>query len=210
MTACRVCREGEARLFLDVEERRYLRCPACAATLLDAAHLPGPAEERAHYATHRNDPQDPGYRRFLARLVEPLADRLPPGAEGLDFGSGPGPGGAAMLREAGFGVTLYDPVFAPHPAALARRYDFILCSEVAEHFHAPAEAFDLLGRLLRPGGLLGILTCFQTDDARFAGWHYRRDPTHVVFYREETLRYLARQRGWACEIVAKDVALMRA
>ena len=208
MAACRVCREGEAGPFLDIGGRRYLRCRACAATLLDDAQLPDAAAERDHYLGHENDPQDAGYRRFLAKLVEPLAARLGRGAEGLDYGCGPGPGGAAMLREKGLGVTLYDPFFAPDAAALERRYDFILCSEVAEHFHRPAEAFDRLDGLLRPGGVLGVMTCFQTDDARFAGWHYRRDPTHVVFYREETLRRIAAQRGWACEVPCKDVALM--
>jgi hypothetical protein len=53
------------------------------------------------------------------------------------------------------------------------------------------------------------MTCFQTDDARFGSWHYRRDPTHVIFYREETMRHLADLFGWTCEIPEKDVALMR-
>ncbi len=53
------------------------------------------------------------------------------------------------------------------------------------------------------------MTCFQTDDARFARWHYRRDPTHVVFYREETLRLLAARRGWEIDVPCKDVALLR-
>jgi len=50
---------------------------------------------------------------------------------------------------------------------------------------------------------------FQTDDARFAGWHYRKDPTHVVFYRERTFRFLAERWGWSCAVPCKDVALMQ-
>ncbi|HUE46649.1 MAG TPA: hypothetical protein VMO81_10380, partial [Aestuariivirgaceae bacterium] len=65
-----------------------------------------------------------------------------------------------------------------------------------------------LNRMLRAGGWLGIMTCFQTDDGRFADWHYRKDPTHVVFYREATMRTIAAQRGWTCECPVKDVALM--
>lgn len=83
------------------------------------------------------------------------------------------------------------------------------CTETAEHFHDPFTEFDRMGALLRPGGLLGVMTLFQTDDAKFAGWRYRRDPTHVVFYRETTLRHIARSRGWSCEIPEKDIALMR-
>lgn len=53
------------------------------------------------------------------------------------------------------------------------------------------------------------MTCFQTDDEAFATWHYRRDPTHVTFYRESTLHRIADRHGWTCEIPQKDVALMR-
>ena len=50
-------------------------------------------------------------------------------------------------------------------------------------------------RLVRPGGWLAVMTCFQTDDARFAGWHYRKDPTHVVFYREADVSLSRRTMG---------------
>jgi SAM-dependent methyltransferase len=207
--ACPVCRTWAAVPFQSVGGRDYWRCGSCEARFLDPAQLPALADERAEYLRHQNDPDDPRYRRFLARLVDPLLAALGQAREGLDFGCGPGPALAAMLREAGHRVALYDPYFHPDPAALAQRYDFVACAEVAEHFHHPAQAFDRLDGLLRPGGLLAVLTCFQTDDARFADWHYRRDPTHVVFYREQTFRMLAAQRGWECEIAAKDVALMR-
>lgn len=192
-----------------VDGRAYRRCDRCEATFLDPRHRLPADVEHAHYLNHRNDPADPGYRRFLARLADPLLARLAPRSQGLDYGCGPGPALAAMLREAGHAVALYDPFFAPDPAVLDGRYDFVACTEVAEHFHRPAEEFDRLGRLLRPGGWLAVMTCFQTDDARFAGWHYRRDPTHVVFYREATFGVIAGQRGWSCEIPAKDVVLLR-
>ncbi|WP_382321659.1 class I SAM-dependent methyltransferase [Hydrogenophaga sp. UC242_53] len=88
-------------------------------------------------------------------------------------------------------------------------HDFITCTEVAEHFHDPAAEFRRLDALLRPGGWLALMTRFQTDDARFAQWHYRRDPTHVVFYREATLRWLARHHGWHCEVPGANVVLMQ-
>lgn len=49
----------------------------------------------------------------------------------------------------------------------------------------------------------------QTDDARFAGWHYRKDPTHVIFYREETFHHLSERHGWFCEVPCNDVVLRR-
>ena len=206
---CPVCRAAALRPFSVVEGKAYRRCDNCEATLLDPAHRLGPAAEHASYCRHQNDPADPRYRRFLARLAEPLLHRLPAAATVLDYGCGPGPALAAILREAGHRVSLYDPFFAADRAALDGPYDAITCSEVAEHFYQPAVEFDRLHALLRPGGYLGLMTCFQTDDARFATWHYRRDPTHVVFYRESTLRRIALDRGWTIEIPVKDVAIMR-
>lgn len=179
------------------------------ATFLDPAQRPARAAEQAQYCLHRNAVDDPGYRRFLQPLASALLRRLPAAADGLDFGCGPGPALAAMLREAGHSVALFDPQFAPDPQALERQYDFISCSEVVEHLHQPAVEFARLGRMLKPGGWLGVMTCWQTDDAAFAGWHYRRDPTHVVFYRSDTFACLAHQFGWRCDLPCTNVALLQ-
>ena len=193
-----------------MEARTYWRCGSCHATFLDPACRPGPETERAHYLTHDNRLDDPAYRAFLARLATPLLDRLGPAPlDGLDYGCGPGPALAHMLRETGHRVVVYDPFFADDPEVLNKTYDFITCTETAEHFHDPAAEFDRFDRLLRPGGWLGVMTCFQTDDAAFRDWHYRRDPTHVVFYKRETLEVLAEARNWSFECPVKDVAVMR-
>ncbi len=206
---CPVCRAPGVGPFGTFEGRRYLRCPTCRATLLDPAQHPDLATEKAQYDLHRNDPADPRYRAFLNRLAAPLRARLAPGAEGLDYGCGPGPALAAMLAEAGHPMAMWDPIYAPDPAPLARRYDFVTCTEVAEHLHRPADSFDAMCALVRPGGWLGIMTCFQTDDAAFERWHYRLDPTHVAFYRRETLAHLASLRRWRFESPAKDIVLMQ-
>lgn len=206
---CPVCEASAARLFLRVDTRDYWRCRACQSTFLDPAQLPDPDAERAQYQLHHNKPGDEGYRRFLGRLATPLLERLPPVRHSLDYGCGPGPALAAMLREAGHLVALYDPFFFDDLTVLTESYDFITCTEVAEHFHRPAEEFRRLNSLLRPGGLLAVMTSFQTDDARFVNWHYRRDPTHVVFYREATFHHLAGQYGWTCEIPGQHVVLLR-
>ena len=206
---CPVCDAVDTVAFLTVEGREYWRCPTCAARFLAPDQRPSAADEYAHYLHHRNDPDDPRYRHFLSKLADPLLARLAPGARGLDYGCGPGPALASMLREAGHEMALFDPFFAPDPAPLGTLHDFVTCTETAEHFHDPHGEFVRLRGLVRPGGLLALMTCFQTDDARFAGWHYRKDPTHVVFYRAATFRHLARAWGWRCDIPVKDVVLMQ-
>jgi len=204
---CRVCVSGPLSLFAMIDGVRYNQCADCGAVLMAPEDHPDPATELERYRLHQNDPSDAGYRAFLGRLAGPLVARLAPNREGLDVGCGPGPALAHMLREAGHRVRLYDPFFYPDTEALEQTYDFIACTETAEHFHLPAREFERLGALLRPGGWLGLMTSFLTDEIDFAAWHYRRDCTHVVFYRPRTLHRLARRFEWRCEIPAPNIAL---
>lgn len=166
------------------------------------------AAERAEYALHRNSIDDPGYRRFLARLAEPLVARLPAAANGLDFGCGPGPALACMLREQGMQVAVYDPFFFPAREVLDGRYDFITATEVVEHLHRPGEELQRLWQLLRPGGLLGVMTKLVLDREAFARWHYKNDPTHVCFFSRQTWRWWARQQGAELTFIGADVILL--
>jgi hypothetical protein len=207
--SCPLCHGNEAGVFVEVDEKRYWRCPGCLLTFLDSARRLAPEAELTHYLSHENEIDDPGYRAFLSRLATPLIERLPAGSSGLDYGCGPGPALAHMLREAGHTVAVYDPFFAADEAVLSATYDFITCTEVAEHFFCPAAEFERFDALLRPGGWLGIMTSFLTDDDTFTAWHYRKDPTHVVFYKRETLEFVATRLGWQFECPTEDIALMR-
>jgi SAM-dependent methyltransferase len=206
---CPVCRHDQCKTFARIEPRVYWRCARCVCTFLDPGQLPDFATEKTEYDKHRNDPGDTGYRKFLGRLAEPLCERLEPGSRGLDFGCGPGPVLAMLMRESGHEMELYDPIYAPDKRALAGSYDFVASTEVVEHFHRPAQEFERLHGLLRLGGWLGIMTRFQTDDERFAQWHYRRDPTHVVFYRAATMAWLGRRYGWSMTIRSPGIVLAR-
>jgi 2-polyprenyl-3-methyl-5-hydroxy-6-metoxy-1,4-benzoquinol methylase len=114
-----------------------------------------------------------------------------------------------MLAEQGFAMRWYDPLFAPDQGALHERYDFITCSETAEHFAAPAIEFQRLNSLLRPGGWLGVMTRILEDDAAFPQWWYHRDLTHIAFYRRETMNWIATRYGWRLEMPAPNVALFQ-
>jgi SAM-dependent methyltransferase len=206
---CPICRSGCIAPYAQVGEREYRSCSVCHAIHLAPSQRPDLEQELAYYRLHHNGLDDPGYRGFLATLATPLLERLRGAQHGLDFGCGPGPALAAMLREAGHRMSLYDPLFYPNPGALGRRYDFITCSEVVEHLHHPADTFRQLFDLLRPGGLLAVMTGFPPPADAFAQWHYHRDPTHVVFYPPATLRWIAHRHHAECEIPCPNVAFMR-
>jgi len=205
---CPLC-GGKSEGLANLDGKAYHRCPTCALRFLDPGDRLSREQEYAHYLHHENEVSDPRYRRFLSKLADPLQERLAPQSKGLDFGCGPGPALALMLGEAGHEMAVYDPFFADNPMPLSASYDFVTCTETAEHFHDPAKEFLRLRGLVKPGGWLAIMTCFQADDDQFANWYYRKDPTHVVFYRAETFEFLAQDWGWQCEVPVKDVALLQ-
>ncbi len=203
--SCPVCRAVHTDDFFP----GYRSCPDCEAVFLRPELFLIPEEERERYLLHENDPDDPGYREFLSRLAGPLLERLPAGQEGLDYGCGPGPALARILEEAGHRVRLYNPFFHRDPKVLEREYDFITYTETAEHFHDPAGEFFRLDELLKSDGLLGVMTAFLPEAADFPRWHYRRDPTHVVFYRETTFRHLADRFDWEPEFPVPGIFIGR-
>ncbi len=190
--------------------RAYLRCPRCHLIFVPReAHL-SPAEERAEYDLHRNDPTDPGYRRFLGRLLPPLRVMRPPPASVLDFGCGPGPALAALLAEAGYAVDCYDPFYAPDETVFQRRYEVITATEVVEHLAAPGWELRRLWACLEGDGVLAIMTQRAAEAWRFPGWHYVRDPTHVAFFSRETFLWLAGALGAAeVSFPLADVVVLR-
>ena len=205
---CPLCAGGALAPFHRDWRRLYLRCDDCALVFVPPTHYLDPQAERAEYDLHRNRVDDPAYRAFLSRLALPLATRLAPGARGLDFGCGPAPALAFMLREAGYEVGLYDIFYQPDPAVLRGQYDFICATEVVEHLHHPGQELARLWALLGPGGWLGVMTKLVRDHAAFAGWHYKNDPTHVCFFSEMTWQWWARERGACLELLGADVILV--
>ncbi len=133
----------------------------------DPENHPSPTVEKDHYDQHENDPNDRSYRQFLSRLSTPVNARLKPKSNGLDFGCGPGPTLSKMFVEAGHSMQVYDPYYAPNPSTLKGTYDFITLSEVIEHLQQPRLELMTLWKLLRPNGLLGIMTKRVTTKAAF-------------------------------------------
>ncbi|HET6433199.1 class I SAM-dependent methyltransferase [Dyella sp.] len=187
----------------------YRGCAQCDLVSRDRSTWLDADAERAYYGTHDNRIDDPGYRRFLSQLADPLIARLSPGARGLDYGCGAAPALALMLTDAGFPTVGYDPFFAPDESRLAAHYDFVTCTEVLEHMHDPLRDLACIDAMLRPGGWLGLMTELRPPLADFPRWHYHRDPTHVGFHSERSLGWIAGRFGWSVESLGRRVALVR-
>ena len=210
---CPLCESQSSSLFHESFQknlqRKYWQCPDCDLVFVpDQYHL-DLAAEKARYLAHHNDPNDPGYREFLMRLWGAFEPYISTGSVGLDYGSGPGPALAMMMREAGFDVRLYDPIFSPDRSVLESRYDFITCTETAEHFSSPKNEFQLFERLLKPGGRIGIMTGMRESWDGFPEWRYQRDETHLSFYSQRSMRWIAQKHGWNPLFPRENVVLFQ-
>lgn len=194
---CPLCLFSKAQPFFKDGLREYFLCPRCDLRFLDPGCRLSSADEEARYRLHRNDVAESGYRAFVKPLFDAVVASIPRGAAGLDFGCGTGPVLAAMLSDAGYDISLFDPYFHPELSCLARSYDFIVACEVVEHLFDPRAEFAKLKGLLAASGLLAISTSLWSPQTDFANWHYRRDPTHVVFYSERSFCWIRDAFGFA-------------
>ncbi len=207
--ACPLCgNDAHLRSLAGVDQRHYRCCPQCQLIFVEPGERPSRREERKRYALHQNSANDSGYVRFLRQLLTPLTPHLTLTSRCLDYGCGPAPVLANLLREQGYVCDIYDPFFADLP--LHPPYDCILACECCEHFHEPARDFARICSLLAPRGLLAIMSERWTTPAHFATWSYTRDFTHVSFFHRKTLAALCRLFG--LELLWQDqqrVALFR-
>ena len=208
-TRCILCYSDKTFVVL-VDELlyTYLECSRCGLYFANPEERIPPEEEKLRYLPHENNPDDPDYRAFLNQLFEPLNQRLPPNRHGLDYGSGPGPTLHLMFEDTGHKMDIYDPFFADNPEVLEKTYDFITCTETAEHFYHPGREFQNLWTMLKPGGLLGIMTWLLSDAIDFKTWHYRRDETHVAFYQKKTFEWLADRLNANLDILSDRVIIL--
>lgn len=176
--------------------QNYFICLNCDLRFLDSKLFLSPEKEKQRYLEHNNDINDSRYQQFVTPLVNEVQNHFNKNSKGLDFGAGTGPVLAKLLSENGYEMTIYDPYFHPDKSSLDKTYDFVVSSEVIEHFYYPKKEFLKLKELLKPNGMLSVMTEIYHEGIDFNSWYYRRDPSHVVFYSEKTLHWLAKSFGF--------------
>ncbi|TGM42471.1 class I SAM-dependent methyltransferase [Leptospira biflexa] len=186
---CPLC-ESTSNPFHQNKFRSYSRCTNCFAIFMDFEYRPTNEEEKKRYLEHNNDILDTNYQNFLMPIVEKVIQFQTPEDSGMDFGAGPGPVVAYLLKQSGYEICLYDPYFHPNEENLSRSYDYIILTEVVEHFHDPKKEFQKLHSLLKPKGRLYILTHPYDDSIVFENWYYKNDQTHTFFYTKNTFEWI--------------------
>jgi SAM-dependent methyltransferase len=193
--ACRLCHAADGLTPVRGRDpRRYVRCGRCQLIQLEREFFLDEADERARYLSHQNHIDSPGYVAFLDQAVAPALLHLNAHMRGLDYGCGPSPTLSALLHRAQIPCDDYDPYFRPEPPT--GPYDFVFATEVLEHFKDPAGSLAQIHDLLKPRGLLIVMTEAWTDLDRFRTWHYTSDATHVCFYHARTFDYIEERFGF--------------
>jgi len=195
--SCKIC-SGSVRAVRDEQYGHdYYCCDECEFIFLDESKFISPEQEKKEYEFHQNSFENEGYvnmfRDFINKAIRPHRSRI---RTALDFGSGPGPVLAELLRQEGFETEVYDKYFAPEKFYLHKKYDLITATEVFEHLDAPMGTLRMLKSHLNNDGILALMTLFHpNDDERFKDWWYRRDATHISFYTPRTFRRMAALSG---------------
>lgn len=197
MVSCLLCHSETTINYTSINNIIYLKCNICKTVFKHPKHFISPEAEKEHYAKHHNDIEDIHYQQFVSPIFKSVIQNFPNYSKGLDFGSGTGPVIKKLLTEKGYQIALYDPFFHADISVLQQKYNFIVCCEVVEHFHHPHKEFKLLKKLLMPGGKLFCMTELIPINIPFEEWYYIKDPTHVIFYSEESLTWIKKRQSFS-------------
>lgn len=193
---CSLC-NSKTNLFNESRNKKYYKCQNCFSIMLDPLDYVSMEEEKARYLTHNNDIHDIRYQEFVSPIVEKIKDNYDLNHLGLDYGAGTGPVATSLLEKEGYRVRLYDPYFHYYPENLCKKYDYIICSEVIEHFHKPYDEFKSLINMLNENGTIFCMTSLYDEDIDFNSWNYKNDETHVFFYHNRAIEWIKNEFGFS-------------
>jgi len=204
---CLIC-DKECERFEDTRWRiEYYECYSCGFVMKSTKNFSSFSEQKQRYDLHNNNQESEGYRAYFERFVNFLLPHINQPQNALDFGCGASSLLAQILTHNQISTDFYDPIYHPKEVYKDKKYDLIVSVEVFEHLHTPKEIFKMLVDHLNPKGYLAIQTAFYAEDReRFLNWHYRLDPTHVLFFSLKSLAVLATE--FEMKIIKSDVKQM--
>jgi hypothetical protein len=204
---CPLCNSTHISAYFSNKDAEYLSCSQCDLVFAPKAQHLSNEDEKSRYDSHQNNPEDLGYRAFLSQVFNPVLDCIQPNSNGLDFGSGPGPTLSVMFEEQGYTVDLFDKFYANNQAIFNNQYDFITATEVVEHLAKPGDELNRLYSMLNANGVLAVMTKMINDQTDFESWYYKDDPTHICFFSQDTMKYLANKWKVNIQFIGDDVVL---
>ncbi len=188
---CKICKNKTEKIVDTELKKTFWHCLNCKFIFLDDEFFIDNLNEKKQYDQHNNSLENLGYVDMFEKFLDFCIDSKKLNCA-LDFGSGPTPVLATLLKQRVTKVDYYDKFYQPKKIYENRKYDLITSTEVFEHLQNPKKELELLASCLKKGGKICIMTLFHNNSSqKFLKWWYRRDPTHICFYTPKTFEVLA-------------------
>ena len=212
MHVCKICQSTTRTIQYLKKELYYHRCYECGFVSLDDKFMVDETCEKKQYEYHNNSFESLGYvemfEKFIVKAVEPYISEI---KTALDFGCGPGPVLAELLRRKGVEVDEYDYYFSPQKVYEGKKYDLITSTEVFEHLKEPIKTLELLVQSLHKNAYIVLMTQFPpSDDKLFLAWWYRRDVTHISFFTPRSFEIMAEKVALnVVKVIDKNIVIFQ-
>jgi SAM-dependent methyltransferase len=188
MHICNLCGFNKVNpLIIPNDKRIYYYCSECCLIFVDTVcHLDKEMEKKI--LSSQNQSIDKAeYVEYVNQIIQMVLPYINEENIGLDYGCGPSPTLTYLLEKENITCFNNDNNFGyTHPY---KEYDFIFAIECLEKFKEPDKEFDKILTLLKPGGILGVMTETYPEINRFRFWHNRQDRIHVSYYHRNTISY---------------------
>lgn len=208
-TFCPLCNTAN-ELWKTIGTKQFYRCTTCDMIYVHPTQRLTAHEEALHYSKHRNIATDPNYQAFAKPIIDFVLQNFNSHHSGLDYGSGADSAIIYILENHNYTIKSYDPNFYNNPELLARRYNYITCCEVIEHFRSPREEFAKLYTMLTDNAALVCMTQLYDNSINFRSWYYKNDPTHVCFYTANTCNWITTTYNFTnCHIHKRRIVFAR-
>jgi len=184
--------------FEDTElAKHYHHCLTCQLIFLDKKYFVTNQNEKKQYDHHNNSLEDIGYVNMFENFLDFFWEDIKKDTTtALDFGSGPEPVLAELIKRRDLHVEHYDKFYQTDKIYENKKFDLITSTEVFEHLENPKSILKLFAKHLNDNGTIALMTLFHTNKREdFLKWWYRRDPTHITFFTPTSIEVLAKECG---------------
>jgi hypothetical protein len=202
---CPLCQKSNP-IFYQRENLSYHHCQDCDFYYMNDACFLEDADERSRYLNHQNDPEEIRYSQYLNQILTEIKPFIDRSMVGLDYGTGPTVSLARVLTEQGYPCDYYDKYFFPE--IKQSHYDYLILCEVIEHFKNLSAELNNLKNLLTYSKHIFIKTQMCLDEEFFKNWYYPRDPTHVIFFTENSMEILAKKLEMKLIKLSKNIFML--
>ena len=66
-----------------------------------------------------------------------------------------------------------------------------------------------LASILKIGGYLSLMTQLLTQEIDFSNWYYKNDPSHIGFFNQKSLNYVAEELGFEINVYSERVIFLQ-